>query len=131
MFEHFLPATSSNIGTFKHWPIRLYGQCLNSGTLKHQPYMNVPMFDPPIQTSVLQTSAAEGSRGKSFSGWQGADEYVRLYALNLPALMNLTLTGTSNRFLHISRSSLGWCSKQMTSLRSESMVGRREDPCKK
>ena len=58
---------NSNIGTFKHRHYSYghsYSQCLN-----------VPLFDPSIQTS-----AAEGRQGKSFSGCRVADKYVRLYA---------------------------------------------------
>ena len=33
-----------------------------------------------VQTSAVQTLAAKGHKGKSFSGCRGADKYVGLYA---------------------------------------------------
>ena len=50
------------------------------------PVFEVPMFDPSIQTL-----AAEGRRGKSFSGCWAPDEYVRLYAPLIPINWNLFL----------------------------------------
>ena len=40
----------------------------------------MPKYERFIQTSAIHTSAAEGRRGKSFSGSRSANKYVRLYA---------------------------------------------------
>ena len=65
----------SNSGMFKHWHsyCHSYGRCLTR-PFKHQ---HVQTLAPE-----LWTSAAEGRRGKSFSGCRGADVCIQLYAPN-------------------------------------------------
>ena len=80
-----LNANCSNIGSQSLnedvWTGRV--QTLAHSNIPRRPLaakLRLPKYERFIQTSAIHTSAAEGHWGKSFSGCQRDNEYVRLYA---------------------------------------------------